>query len=950
MRADAGKGAMNAQWLPKPGEPNEVLTNESEALRSIIQLVPGGVFVYSAEADERFVFISENMLTLLGYTREQFDKKFDGRFSQMVWQEDRARVLREIDEQIAAGDYDTCSYRIEKQDGSLLWVHDEGHIVTDPDGHRWFYVVIVDITEAVRQKENLSSQNLQMRALLDNIPVSIVVFRRDEKGVHIAVANGYLHNKVRNTAGDLYPTDETGLLGIIHPMDRTLVRDAIKRIFEKDCFQEELSCRIEVNAEKEYRWYHCDAVRRSQPDGTELVYAVFTDATYRKQQEKEFNRILQELLAASEDSLYLLRLDITGDSCLDAAGAMPEVLRGASGQTAAAMLARAAAVLENEEEAREFAARYSVTALRGDLHKGRAYRTEEHPMRFSNGDVRWVTVHVHLMENPYTGAVEAIFHAVDTDHAHKEAEILSVITGDEYEAIGLVDAQGEKASYFFLSPGEKAAWGYLQSARWEECAIAVSRHVPEGRQRETFLQNSDRAAAMRALANKNEYIFSYTSVDAEGVSRRKQVSFRYLDETKREVLFCCSDVTEAFRREEEQVRQLQHALLEAERANEMKSNFLGSVSHDMRTPLNAILGYDGLALAAKDPAEKDDYLHKIAAAGDTLLSLINDTLDLQRIENGAAEMREENISCEDVASDIIASVRPLMDKKHITFSFDNSRAVTATIRTDLTRLRKIFINILSNAAKFTPEGGCVVLSVVCESETPDCIRDCITVQDNGVGMSQEFQKRMFEPFAQERTKETADIEGSGLGLSIVRRIVDSMGGRIEVESALGKGTRFSVHLDFARVPDECADKAAESELTEAGDIAGCRVLLCEDNAMNREIARRILESNGAAVTQATDGAEGVQAFLASPQSYDIILMDIRMPNMDGYTATRHIRDSDAPNAKTVPILAISADAYAADVQRALKMGMNGHVAKPFDPHRMLAEIARLTRREKEKAQ
>lgn len=379
-------------------------------------------------------------------------------------------------------------------------------------------------------------------------------------------------------------------------------------------------------------------------------------------------------------------------------------------------------------------------------------------------------------------------------------------------------------------------------------------------------------------------------------------------------------------------RQLAKALKEAEAANDAKSHFLANVSHDMRTPLNAILGYDALALEADSLEVKTDYLKKIGAAGKSLNSLINDTLDLQKIEQGVVSLNPSPVSCSVVVDAVLTVIRPLMEAKHIHFIFDNSKAVYATINVDAPHVEEIFVNLLSNAAKFTPEGGEVRMAIECEKETDDAIFDKVTILDNGAGISKEFLPKIYEPFSQERTAATQGIGGSGLGLSIVKRLVTLMNGQITVMSELGKGTEFTVYLKFPKADIASSQDKAQPSI----NLSGRKILLCEDNEMNREIAKAILDKYKVVTMDAVNGLDGYKKFMASGKNeFSAILMDLRMPVMDGYETAKKIRSSDHPNAKDIPIIAVSADAYADDIQRTKAAGMNSYLSKPIDAEKML---------------
>jgi len=387
----------------------------------------------------------------------------------------------------------------------------------------------------------------------------------------------------------------------------------------------------------------------------------------------------------------------------------------------------------------------------------------------------------------------------------------------------------------------------------------------------------------------------------------------------------------------ERLKLEQQLRTQADHANQMKSNFLSSVSHDMRTPLNAVLGYTDLALASSDPSERQEYLEKIAQSGSILKELINDTLDLSRIESGKMSLKTEAVNFYDVIQKIVMTVQPSMEKKNISFVLQVDEALKAVIYMDVLKMQEIILNILSNAAKFTPQHGTVRFTAEAVQVGDYDIHARMTIQDTGIGMSSEFMKRIYEPFSQERTVETANIEGSGLGLTIVKKIIDMMGGTIKVTSQIGKGTTFVIDLSLA-VASEAANAYLIHSSSAPADLHNMRFLIIEDNSFNREIARKILEQQGAEIETAGNGREGVDLFAASePGYFNAVLMDIRMPVMDGYEATKEIRSLPRSDARTVPIIAMSADAYPEDIQKSLDAGMNEHLAKPINVA-VLAEV------------
>lgn len=377
------------------------------------------------------------------------------------------------------------------------------------------------------------------------------------------------------------------------------------------------------------------------------------------------------------------------------------------------------------------------------------------------------------------------------------------------------------------------------------------------------------------------------------------------------------------------VRNTKKQIKEKEAANRAKTVFLNNMSHDMRTPMNAIVGFTALAESHIDDKEQvKDYLGKINVSGRHLLSLINDVLDMSRIESGKVTIEEADVHLTEVIADLKTIVQSGIESKKLDLSVDTKAVKHEYIVTDKLRLNQILLNILSNAIKFTPEGGKISF---CVSEKPDEDKNRAVyefrIRDNGIGMSEEFRKTIFDAFTRERTSTVSGIQGTGLGMAITKNIVDMMGGVITVESEEGKGSEFVVKLP-CRISDISEKKDHGSELP---DFTGKRVLLAEDNEMNQMIAEAILTEAGLAVEIAADGAEAVDMLKnADAGYYDIILMDIQMPRMDGYEAAKQIRALEDEKKASIPIVAVTANAFEEDKKTAMEAGMNGHLAKPYD--------------------
>ena len=375
------------------------------------------------------------------------------------------------------------------------------------------------------------------------------------------------------------------------------------------------------------------------------------------------------------------------------------------------------------------------------------------------------------------------------------------------------------------------------------------------------------------------------------------------------------------------------------KAVEAKNAFFSDISHDMRTPLNAIIGFSSLAqIPGTDAEEKDVYLKKIKASGRMMLDLVNDTLTISKAESGKLRENPEPVNTESLFESVLVPVSEIASAKHITFRIDRSGYRPRTILADSLNFQKIFLNLLNNAVKFTPEGGHVsfaVKDIPSGQGDPDLL---FTVEDDGIGMSPEFMTRMYEPFVQEQ-RQGFEGTGTGLGLPIVKRIVSLMGGSIRAQSSEGKGTVFTVQLHFP----ETAEPEAVREETAADDsvLAGKKILLCEDNETNRQIADALLRNRGMKVVNAVNGQVGTEQFEKSERNeFSLILMDLRMPVMDGFGAARAIRKMKRPDAKSIPIIAMTADVFEEDIRKCREAGMNDHIAKPVEPEILYRTLIR----------
>ena len=589
---------------------------------------------------------------------------------------------------------------------------------------------------------------------------------------------------------------------------------------------------------------------------------------------------------------------------------------------------RKSLLMNVKEEDREFVRNtIFIDALREAYRRDENTVTCEFRRLIPQSGYHWVRVEGTIIDRPNDDDMIAFLHCHDVDDGLLSQKTTEMIIREGTEAILYIKVQSGIGSVVHMRDNVnvlKIGKEFDVNTIFKEYC---SKYVLD-EDKEAFSNFFCLQKMQENLSTKKQASLVYQVVE-NNIHYRRVATLSYLENQRDVIVLTWRDITKIF--EEEQ--QKNHKLEAANKANHAKSDFLSTMSHDIRTPLNAVLAFSNDELiGGADKRKLQDYLKRVNASGQYLLGLINDILDMSKIEQNKMKLNLEPYSIRKLAMNINTVIGELSKKKGIEFTIDISKDKNTGILADPIRTNQIMINLLSNAVKFTKSGGRVEFIVEeYENIQPRLVNKRFIIRDNGIGMSEEFKPHAFESFNQEVRKENiAGSVGTGLGLSIVKELTNLMGGTIQLESKINLGTTFTVEIPFEKAKERNVETSGDS--IDYSKLTGAHILLAEDNIVNKEIAEALLSKRGGIVTYASDGKIACELFRKSePGYFDLILMDIRMPVMDGLTASRKIRGMRRKDAGTIPIIAVTADAFSEDEQVAHKAGMNAHVSKPFAP-------------------
>lgn len=925
----------------------EHLELDKESLEMIIRNLPVGVGVCEIRGGAiRTATINERLTGLLGMTAENFAAQ-DNTLGACIHPEDRMRVLACVKE--AAQTHGTLrfEYRFRRPgEAEYRWVRSDVSTLRSGES-RMVFLCASDMTQEKRAQEEIQRSRQLYQAVVEE--ARIVVWEYDIAARRVSMVSN--------------PYAKDGHDRFNMPRVTENVPDSLLQYIAEESVQDFLGVyrAVESGAPRA----SCDVWYRPQP-GQEprcehICYITVFDAagkpvqaygfgqniTARKLEEQKYIRAYRQLAQARPYTLESFRLSLTQNRCQEIRGE-DEAQAAPSSRTADEYFAQLAGQIVSAELREEFDGTFSCAALLRQFQQGQTQFSLTYPMRGEDGMFCWHKLLLFVLQNPASGEVEAVTYTTDVTEQRKNEEVIEHLTSKKFDYVALINLS--RRTIEFRNKRERIAFANLQEKADYEAwrGYICASFVPQAAWGD-YRAATDPQKVEAELDAAGEYTVSFP-LQEKGHITRRQLQYSWLSRERRIALVVRSNITAAYEQEQKQLALVKEALRRAEEASRAKTEFVSRISHDIRTPISIIQSMTRFALEDIDSRAKlQDDLHKIEASSTFLLSLINDVLDISKIDSGKIELQPAPYPYEEYIANITGMFEPLCRQKGLRFTV-RREAAARTLCVDQIRLNQITLNLLSNAVKYTPAGGTVTFSTRTRALSGGLLRCEIRVRDTGIGMSEAFQRVMFEPFSQEYDNPGRPKAGSGtgLGLSIVRRIVELIGGTITVRSALGCGTEICVKFT---APEADAPQAQTERQPAAPAPLHGRVLLAEDNEINTAIAARILTDFGLALDTAENGRAAVERFAAAPAgTYRAILMDIQMPLLNGYEAAEAIRALDRPDAASIPIIAMTADAFSAALTRSRAAGMSDYVTKPLDPALLHEVLQRALQQESPRAE
>lgn len=914
--------------------------------QTLVQNLPGGIAVIRFDMAKKQMlpeYISEGFAAMTGMSTDEAYALYKNDATAGLHPDDLDYIIGRLNQHLKKH-LDTCEsiYRLRKKDGSYIWIKNNSSLILSPNEIPLIYAVYSDITKEIEAQNKLRQKYNDLLLRQQNYPLSNEIL----SGYCDITANRIL--RIYDKTG-IDPLQKfgferqnffKGLATLIEsPEERqhflnTFLNAPLLEKFAQGINSQELECFIRMPHDNSGHYLKCVINMIESPDNGHTIGVLSVlDLT----QFKINDQISMHLAHAHYD--FIATCDFNSDSYQlfftnSKANLMPPE-QGSYSKNIVAFL-QTFTVPKDREFCMEM---FDPANMQRRLYHENSY-SFHYSLKDEQGHIYTKNMIVFLIDQRLNKVGMA--RADITDYVREQRALLNTLayTFEQLSIINLVTKEftmyTRKSVLQNLSP--------YKCADFNRALHKLSLPYTKLAADETAAEKFSLPVILSRLAEKPQgYEFTLPYLANDGSEKNKQINVLWGDEGHHTICLVRCDVTDIISAEKNSRSVLQNALDLAQEANRAKTDFLSAMSHDIRTPMNAIIGMTDLALDDLDNRQHlSEYLDIIKSSSSHLLTLINDILDMSRIEKGKLKLARTSFNLSVEIDRFCSRYQLLMDKNSLNF-LHNTELLHCNCIGDTAQLQRIWDNLVSNACKFTPPGGTVTFSA-CElpSDNERLGWYKFTISDTGIGIDSESLQHLFDPFFRSSDVISKHIEGSGLGLAIVKNIVDYKGGTISVTSRQGEGTTFTVTLPlhFDTAAEHPVEKPTHTFGSADFDFSGKSLLLAEDHPINQKVAELILEKTGAAVTIVENGLQCTELFTGSAKgSFDAILMDIQMPVMNGYEAAQAIRSSTHPQSATIPIIAMTANAFAEDIKNALSAGMNAHIAKPIDPQKLYETLA-----------
>lgn len=935
--AEPGSSQRGEEHYPQTVVMENIVKQRQQLLNDALA---GGMMGGYMEPGFPFYFINRRMLDYLGYDNEaEFVADINGLVSNCMHPDDRQMVDEQVEEQLARQEEYVVEYRMKKKDGSYIWVHDTGRKMETETGREAIISVCIDITlQKYAEKEVLHIYN--------NIPGAVFRCLFDD-GFSVIDANDGLYEFIGYTKEE-FAAMGNKMASVIYPDDLDIMADILREQLKTGNTvhnENRLVCK-----DGSVKWISLKAQLLEEESGEQHFYCVFVDITDERRLQERVRDLYEKELAnfaemSSAGGSIQGRINVTQNK-VESYLYNSEISLENTGASYDAIIDKLAAAAVDEDYGKKIRYELNRQTVLDDFAAGKtSYHFEFLQKRDERGKF-WGNTSFRSCLNPETNDVIVFFYTFDITEQKLQELLLHRISEMDYDIIIDVNMPRDVYHLVALDDGKKNTIPY-QGEYQKEIHKLARRFMDEAAQEE-YLGKLSYDYMEQQLSKQDAYTFSIEMKDENGIQQVKRFQVFYISKDLGRVCVARTDVTDVVRQEQRQKEEMAAALVAAEQANAAKSDFLSRMSHEIRTPMNAIIGMSTIAARSLgDDEQVMDCISKIGISSRFLLSLINDILDMSRIESGKMLLKSEKIPTEEFLNGINSICYNQAETRGVEYECIVDPVLDDYYIGDAMKLQQVLINILSNAVKFTCEGGKVTFSAALHKRTKNDAVIRFIINDTGIGMNEEFIPHIFEPFSQESTGTTTMYGGTGLGLAISKNIVDMMDGKITVRSIKGLGTEFTVDVKLGITEEE---KLRHNQKKHNYNFSHLKTLVVDDDVSVCECAVVTLAEMGVKAEWVDSGRKAidrVKEFWARGAFYDMILIDWKMPEMDGIETARRIREIVGPD---VTIIIMTAYDWLTIEHEAKLAGVNLLMSKPMFKSSLISAFSKALGNKEEQLQ